>query len=160
MLHEEINCYRILGNLKIFSDLTFILIADDGYINQAEKSEIKRRPLYVCRVMHSSVWVAGTQKDKEQLCTVTIHGIVQSYEKYELLENVDGAARIAWIQWDRYPPLLGAVAVDKMLVARHVVSGDEEDVTKPRYTHYIGSLNLDENFGNIIYVNGVSGKII
>jgi len=104
--------------------------------------------------MHSSVWVAGMQKDKEKVCTVTIHGIVQSYEKYELLENIDGAARIAWVYWDKYmQPLLGAVYVDKMLVARYEVPKDKQE---PRYTHYIGTLSLNDNFGTIFFVNEVS----
>jgi len=128
------------------------LIADENYANQAE---VKRLVLYVCRAMHSGVWVAGTQKEKEKVCTVTIHGVVQSYEKYELLENVDGAARISWIQWNKYtPPPVGAVYADKtMLVARHEVP---KDLEKPRYTHYIGTLSSPENFGTIVYVNEVS----
>lgn len=112
----------------------------------------------MCRAIHSGVWVAGTQKEKEKVCTVTIHGVVQSYEKYELLENVDGAARISWIQWNKYtPPPVGAVYVDKtMLVARHEVP---KDLEKPRYTHYIGTLSSPENFGTIVYVNEVSIEI-
>lgn len=108
----------------------------------------------MCRAMHS-VWVAGTQRDKERVCTVTIHGVVQSYEKYELLENIDGAARIAWVHWDKYlQPHLGAVCVDKSwLVARHMVPKDKKE---PRYTHYIGTLSSTENFGTIIYANEVS----
>ncbi|KYM99646.1 Protein unzipped [Cyphomyrmex costatus] len=122
---------------------------DENYANQAEE---RRLVLYVCRAMHSGVWVAGTQKEKEKVCTVTIHGVVQSYEKYELLENVDGAARISWTQWNKYTPSpVGAVYADKtMLVARHEVP---KDLEKPRYTHYIGTLNSPENFGSIIYVN-------
>ncbi|XP_071639788.1 beta-pore-forming protein unzipped isoform X2 [Temnothorax longispinosus] len=124
---------------------------DENYANQAEKLEARRPALYVCRAMHSGVWVAGTQKEKEKVCTVTIHGVVQSYEKYELLENVDGAARISWVSWDRFKqPHLGAVYVDKMLVARHEVAKDRK---KSRYTHYIGTLSSVENFGTIVYVN-------
>ncbi|XP_011159117.1 protein unzipped [Solenopsis invicta] len=125
---------------------------DENYANQAEKQEARMPTLYVCRTMHSGVWVAGTQKEKEKVCMVTIHGVVQSYTKYELLENVDGAARIAWVHWDRYTqPHLGAVYVDKMmLVARHEVPKDKR---KPRYTHYIGTLSSIENFGTIVYVN-------
>ncbi|EZA62418.1 hypothetical protein DMN91_003422 [Ooceraea biroi] len=123
---------------------------DETSANQAEKPKARRR-LYVCRAIHSSIWVAGTQKDKEKVCTVTIHGVVHSYEKYELLENIDGAARIAWVYWDKYmQPLLGAVYVDtKMLVARYVPENKKES----RYTHYIGTLSLSGNFGSIIYVN-------
>ncbi|KAL0104814.1 hypothetical protein PUN28_016449 [Cardiocondyla obscurior] len=124
---------------------------DDNYANQAEKLETRRPALYVCRAMHSGVWVAGTQKEKERTCTVTIHGIVHSYEKYELLENVDGAARISWVQWNRYTqPHVGAVYVDKMLVARHEIPKEKKN---PRYTHYIGTLNSVESFGTIVYAN-------
>ncbi|EFN86325.1 protein unzipped isoform X2 [Harpegnathos saltator] len=130
---------------------------DETFANQAEKPEMKRRPLYVCRAMHSSsVWLAGTQKDKEKRCTVTLHGSVQSYDKYELLENVDGAARITWVRWTKFfQPLLGAVYVDKkMLVARYEAdNSDKRDTTKSRYTHYIGTLNSNDNFGSIIYAN-------
>lgn len=125
---------------------------DETYANQAEKPET--RPLYVCRAIHNGVWVAGMQRNKEKVCTVTMHGVVQSYEKYELLENVDGAARIAWDHWDKYlQPHLGAVYVDKMLIARHMVPKDKKE---PRYTHYIGSLNSFENFGTISYANEVN----
>lgn len=108
----------------------------------------------MCRAIHNSVWVAGTQRDKEKVCTVTIHGSVQKYEKYELLENIDGAARIAWVHWDKFmQPHVGAVYVDKMLVARHMVPKGKKE---PRYTHYIGTLTSTENFGTIIYANEVS----
>lgn len=110
--------------------------------------------------MHSSsVWVAGTQRNKEKYCTVTLHGSVQSYQKYELLENVDGAARIVWVRWTKFSqPLLGAVYVDKMLVARYKTDSDDKKNTtkKSRYTHYIGTLNSNDNFGSIIYANEVS----
>ncbi|XP_076183842.1 beta-pore-forming protein unzipped [Ptiloglossa arizonensis] len=125
---------------------------DDSY-NQAEKSE-RKKPLYVCRVLHTTVWVAGSQKGDDVRCTVTIHGSVQSYDKYELLENVDNAARVNWEHWDKYKSTpIGAVATEKMFVARHAVHSDKDaaDAT-PRYTHYIGTLNSYENLGTISYV--------
>ncbi|XP_076626660.1 beta-pore-forming protein unzipped [Colletes latitarsis] len=125
---------------------------DDSY-NQAEKSE-RKKPLYVCRVLHTTVWVAGSQKGDEKRCTVTIHGSVQSYDKYELLENVDNAARVNWEHWDKYKPTpIGAVATEKMFVARHAVHNNKEDSdASPRYTHYIGTLNSNDNLGTISYV--------
>lgn len=134
------------------------MFADEADANQAEKSEVKRRPLYVCRAVHNGVWVAGTQKERERRCTVTMHGMVESYEKYELLENVDGAARIAWVYWDRYlQSSVGAVYVDKTLIARREASGSEKSDGEgaPRYTHYIGTLSSYDNFGSITYVNEV-----
>lgn len=127
---------------------------DDSYNNQAEKTET-RRPLYVCRVYHTTVWVAGSQRGDEKRCTVTIHGNVQSYDKYELLENVDNAARVNWEPWDKYTQTpIGTVATeDDMYVARHAVH-DEKNSTESssRYTHYIGTLYADGNLGTISYV--------
>ncbi|XP_012216217.1 protein unzipped isoform X2 [Linepithema humile] len=125
---------------------------DDNNANQADKLETKSQPpIYVCRAMHSnSVWVAGMQRHKEKRCTVTMHGAVQSYEKYELLENADGAARITWVSWNKYTqPPVGAVYANKLLIARYEIPTEE----KSRYTHYIGTLSSTENFGNIVYAN-------
>lgn len=119
------------------------------------------RPLYVCRAMHSSsVWIAGMQKDKERSCIAALHGSVQQYDKYELLENLDKAARITWVRWSKFSQSsVGAVFVDKMLVARYEANSDDKrDSTKtPKYTHYIGTLNSN-NFGTISYVNEVSAS--
>lgn len=130
-------------------------VADDNNANQADKLETKSQPpIYVCRAIHSSVWVAGMLTHKEKRCTVTIHGIVKSYENYELLENVDNAARITWVSWNKYTqPPVGAVFVNKMLLARYEIPAED----KSRYTHYIGTLSSSDNFGNIIYANEVSG---
>lgn len=108
-------------------------------------------------MLHTTVWVAGTQKGDEQRCTVTIHGSVQSYDKYELLENVDNAARVNWQHWDKYKPTpIGAVATENMFIARHAAHGDKGSPgATPRYTYYIGTLNSD-NLGSISYVKDVS----
>ncbi|XP_017752376.1 PREDICTED: protein unzipped [Eufriesea mexicana] len=126
---------------------------DDSYNNQAEKSE-RKRPLYVCRALHTTVWVAGSQRGDEQRCTVTIHDNVQSYDKYELLENVDNAARVNWEYWDKYRSTpLGAVAMEKMFVARHAAENDKNKTTTGlRYTHYIGTLTTHNILGSISYV--------
>lgn len=133
---------------------------DDSH-NQAEKSK-RKKPLYVCRVLHTTVWVAGSQKGDEKRCTVTIHGGVKSYDKYELLENVDNAARVNWEQWVNYKQTpVGAVATEKMFVARHAVHNNDKDNgdDHPRYTHYIGTLN-SHDFGSISYVrdDGTEGS--
>ncbi|XP_026295137.1 unzipped isoform X2 [Apis mellifera] len=117
---------------------------DDSFNNQANKSE-KRIPLYVCRVLHTTVWVAGAQRGNEQRCTVTMHGTVQSYDKYDLLENVNNAARINWEYLDKYKPTpLGAVATEKMFVARHLAE-TPKNTSAVRYTHYIGTLATNDN---------------
>lgn len=135
---------------------------EDESHNQAEKLE-RKKPLYVCRVLHNTVWVAGSQKGDEKKCTVTIHGSVKSYDKYELLENIRSAARVNWEHWDKYKSTpIGAVATEKMYVARHGVRNNDKDNghDKPRYTHYIGTLNSHDNLGSISYVrdDGTEGS--
>ncbi|XP_066596434.1 protein unzipped isoform X2 [Prorops nasuta] len=121
------------------------------------RSEQKSKPLFVCRVLHMGVWVSGRQREGENLCTVSIHGNVHSYEKYDLLENVDTAARVSWVYWDKFQgqPAVGAVATDtSMFVARY----NQKDSLK--YTHYIGTLNTDAGLGTIVYVkdDGTEGS--
>lgn len=113
--------------------------------------------MYVCRAAHSGVWVAGAQLKGEKRCTVTFLGNVQTTQTYELLENVDNAARLSWISWDKFHQIpTGAVVTDTMYVARHVVTDDETDDDTSTSTHYIGTLNHDDKLGTIAYVKSVS----
>ncbi|XP_078044618.1 beta-pore-forming protein unzipped [Augochlora pura] len=138
----------------------FEIETEEDLHNQAKKPE--KKPLYVCRALHTTVWVAGSQKGNEKRCTVTIHGSVQSYDKYELLENVDNAGRVNWEYWDKYKPTpIGAVATEKMFVARHRVNNDKDGADgAPRYTNYIGTLISYDNLGSISYVkdDGTEGS--
>lgn len=128
-----------------------------------QDSMTKERALYVCRVYHGGIWVAGSQIEGQNRCTVTSLGNFYSYERYELLENVENSARLSWLPWDKFRKIpAGAVAADTMFVARHPVSaGDEEDDGKndgvsPSYTHYIGTLDPKDKLGTITYVKAVS----
>ncbi|XP_057327320.1 protein unzipped [Microplitis mediator] len=132
-----------------------------------QDSMTKERALYVCRVYHGGIWVAGSQIEGQNRCTVTSLGNFYSYERYELLENVENSARLSWLPWDKFRKIpAGAVAADTMFVARHPVSaGDEEDDGKndgvsPSYTHYIGTLDPKDKLGTITYVkaNGETGS--
>ncbi|XP_043275472.1 protein unzipped [Venturia canescens] len=143
----------VIGGFEIQREL-------DG--NQAESPVVKERSLYVCRAFHSGVWVAGKQIEGEKKCTVTYLGNVVSYERYDLLENVDNAARLSWVAWDKlHQTPVGAVATESMYVARHVVSETENERTNKNlgYTHYIGTYDTSEGFGRINYVkdDGVEG---
>ncbi|XP_063972449.1 protein unzipped [Diachasmimorpha longicaudata] len=115
----------------------------------------QRRAMYVCRAAESGVWVAGAQLKGEKKCTVTVLGTVKNMENYDLLENVDNAARLSWVTWNKFLPIFpGAVVTETMYVARHVVASNEteKDSSTPTYTHYIGTLNHDERLGTIAYV--------
>ncbi|XP_074113190.1 beta-pore-forming protein unzipped isoform X2 [Cotesia typhae] len=129
----------------------------------------KERAMFVCRVYHGGIWVAGSQIQGQNRCTVTLLGNFHSYERYELLENVENSARLSWIPWDKFHKIpTGAVAADTMFVARHVVSAEDDeeeeeaknDSVSPSYTHYIGTLDHKDKLGTITYVkaNGETGS--
>ncbi|XP_014205059.1 protein unzipped [Copidosoma floridanum] len=104
------------------------------------------RPIFICRAKHNDLWVAGSQKMGEKNCTVTYLGSVGSYKHYQLLENVEGAARISWNKWSKYAsPPSGAVASDKLYVARHEASQSTSQ------THYIGTLDSQDMPSSIQY---------
>ncbi|XP_011502533.1 PREDICTED: protein unzipped [Ceratosolen solmsi marchali] len=115
--------------------------------------QIKKRPIFVCRAMHNGIWVAGGQKEGDKRCTVTLTGNVRSYERYQLLENVENAARVSWNDWTKfYRPPFGSVATDKLYVARHIINQTAHNGERPFQTHYIGTLSSQDTLGTITYV--------
>ena len=116
-------------------------------------SENTKRPIFVCRALHSGIWVAGSQQEGDKRCRVTLTGSVKSYEHYQLLENVDSAARLAWANWTKLgqPPTGAVASAEKLYIARHAQSP-----AKPGQSHYIGSLNFQDSAGTITYVKEVS----
>ncbi|XP_015595023.1 protein unzipped [Cephus cinctus] len=147
----------VIGGFEVFQE--------NEHTNQAEKSEPKERVIFVCRAMHNGVWVTGRQRQDEKYCKVSYLGNAHSYERYDLLENVDSAARVSWQNWDKYHRTpVGAVAIGRMFVARHVVSDDEkkdQSTTPYRFTHYIGTFNKNEKLGTITYLreDGTEGSV-
>lgn len=104
--------------------------------------------------MHNGNWVAGGQKQGDKHCNVSLTGSVGSYERYQLLENVDKAARISWENWTKlYQTPVGAVATSKFFVARHGVNKSENGHDLVHY--YIGTLDSQDSLGSIYYVKEV-----
>lgn len=100
------------------------------------------------------MWVAGGQTKGQKHCAVSLLGNVHKHERYELLENVDNAARISWEFWDKYhTPQAGTVSTGKVFVARHIVP-DDDSRNATRHSHYVGFLN-NEGLGSINYVKDV-----
>ncbi|XP_014600422.1 PREDICTED: protein unzipped isoform X1 [Polistes canadensis] len=155
--HYDSSQQIVVGGYQILRETEEDLMApNDAPLSKPHQF---KKPLHVCRALHNSVWVSGTQLADEKRCTVSIHGNVRSYEKYDLLENVDNAARISWRHWNIYTTLpVGAVATDKMFVARYERPIGETNSNLPyTYTHYIGTMDTNDNFGTIFYVkeNGI-----
>lgn len=106
--------------------------------------------------MHNGNWVAGGQKQGDKHCNVSLTGSTGSYERYQLLDNVDKAARISWENWSKlYPIPPGAVATSKFFVARHKVDGQSEHGHDLGH-YYIGTLDSQDSLGSIYYVKEVS----
>jgi hypothetical protein len=119
--------------------------------------QLKKRPIFVCRALHNGIWVAGGQKEGKKHCTVTLTGNVRSYERYQLLENVENAARLSWNNWTKfYRPPVGSVATDKLYVARHTANQVKQEGQKSNQTHYIGTLSSQDTLGTITYVKEVN----
>ena len=102
--------------------------------------------------------MTGGLKEGEKRCLVTSLSSVKSYEKYDLLENVESAARVSWVDWDKYKVIpVGAVAPsgsESYFVARHMAKEENEDSLTQ--THYIGTLNTKDGLGKITYIKSVS----
>ncbi|XP_012287161.1 protein unzipped isoform X2 [Orussus abietinus] len=128
--------------------------AEDGtYNNQADRVESTKGVVFVCRALHTGIWVTGWNIKGEKRCVVSLLGYVKAYERFELLENVDSAARVGWVGWDKYHQVpVGAVATEKMYVARHVVPDSEGDESTSNFTHYVGTFNPTDRLGTITYV--------
>lgn len=152
-----------MKNLKLLelakvNVISFFFLADDA-TEMPEKD--RGTSIFVCRALYNGIWVAGGQKKGDKRCAVTMSGNVKHYDRYDLLENVDGAARLVWVDWDKFHVAkvgtVGTMTTDKMYVARHVaVKNETDDARSVRQTHYIGTLNAQETFGMISYVKEVS----
>lgn len=115
-----------------------------------------KRSIFVCRALHNGVWVSGGQKEGDKRCAIAVFGTAAYHENYELLLNVDQAARLVWVEWDKYKaPELGSVVPhlsSKMFVARYNSSGNANS----KFSHFVGTLNREEGLGKLSYVNDVS----
>ena len=119
-------------------------------------------PFYVCRVQHEGTWVAGGQKQGDKKCTVGFMGNIRSYDRYDLLENVDSAGRLSWTTWNKFTlPPNGMVAVreESLYVARHSIDRSDDLLTNYT-THCVGTLTMEEGFGKIVCAQDVSSFLI
>lgn len=83
---------------------------------------------------------------------MSLLGIVHTYERYDLLLNVEKAARLTWVHWDKYvQPPDGSISTTETYVARHKVMNDDT-VPPVGFTHYIGKYDPSDKLGSITYV--------
>lgn len=105
------------------------------------------RNVYICRASHSGIWIPGQLRIGRQACLISLHDNVHAYEKYEVLENTEGGARLAWVRWDKFNDVpVGAVAGDTF-VARKLVKKDGDKTLGLK--HLIGKLDDSNSFGKL-----------
>lgn len=97
-------------------------------------------------------------KDGEKRCLVTSLSIVKAYSKYDLLQNIDSAARVSWVDWNKYKEIpVGAISPsedENYFVARYMVKEGNNDSFEQM--HYIGTLNTKDGLGKITYTKKVT----
>lgn len=89
------------------------------------------------------------------MCRVSAQGEVKEYSKYEILENIEGSARLTWVRWDKFSPVVPAGAVlggKDLIIARRTF---RENGESPGLTHFLGTLDKSEGFGKISIINQV-----
>lgn len=72
--------------------------------NISAKAAIRERKIYVCRAKVNSKPIPGALIEKSPgkfICVVALVTQVHQKEKYEVLQNVDKAARLIWENWEK-----------------------------------------------------------
>lgn len=123
---------------------------DHSRINITDRSQLKEIRIHICRAVVNGIWEPGTLLNRTRLCQVSNIEKVYSTEQYEVLQNVEQAARLVWKDWDRNTEIpLKAVSADYFYVA-HTPSPNlkiySEKLALGR-THWIGK--IDPRYGLI-----------
>lgn len=121
-------------------------------------SEARKRPVAVCRASYNGMWVSGELRPERKTCVVSFLGVSNSYDRYQVLENVDNGARLAWVRWNTSTVVpAGAVSCGDG-VATYIARHNAADLVAHRFTHHIGKLDPKYGFGKISIVNKVMYK--
>lgn len=135
---------------------------EDGADEEGEAAKAKKR-VVVCRASYDGMWVSGELRPEQKSCVVSFLGAKKHYERYQVLENVDGGARVVWVSWNKFSVVpTGAVACGDgagTFVARHRVESNVADDVGDHLTHHIGKLDPKDGLGKISVVNKVSPEL-
>ncbi|XP_014283808.1 protein unzipped [Halyomorpha halys] len=115
-----------------------------------------QRNIFICRAKHIGMgkWVPGQLKTGSGGCLISQHDKVETYEKYEVLENVEGGARLSWGKWSKLSDVpVGAVSAGESYVARKKIKMDDTDTESLGVTHLIGKLTDYSGFAKLTAVN-------
>lgn len=117
------------------------------------------REVVVCRASSDGMWVSGELRPEQKSCIVAFLGARKSYERYQVLENVDGGSRLAWVPWNKFNLVpTGAVACGEG-VETFIARRKDESLTGDRFSHHIGQLDPKVGLGKISIVNKVNHRL-
>ncbi len=68
--------------------------------NITDRSQIKEKKIYVCRTRLNGNWLPGALHEGTRICIASLMVRVHQQSQYEVLQNVDQAARIVWKEWE------------------------------------------------------------
>jgi len=96
------------------------------HVSEVDEELLKDRdehPVLLCRARHNGIMLAGALIDGK--CFVSLAKEVKGYDRYDVLRNVQNAARLQWRQWDQFNgrPYGAVSAADdgKIYIARRQV---------------------------------------
>ena len=115
-------------------------------------SQLRESKIYICRAFLDGIWVPGAVFEHNKLC-VPMMSKAQEIGQYDVLINIDQAARLVWKNWDRQTEVpRGAVSAGEYFIA-HTAS---PELTVLNETVAIG---LVYRIGKIDPSEGIFGKM-
>lgn len=128
-------------------------------LNLTNRSHVKQNKIFVCRARVNGNWVPGALFEYIPICIVSLVKVSEQHH-YEVLQNVDQAARLIWKDWERsigIPDL--AISAGEYFIA-HAVNPNLEIKSKELaigMTHLMGKVDPHEGvFGKLSVVDEVS----
>lgn len=73
---------------------------DLSQVNITDASQIREERIYVCRTRVNGNWVPGAITEGTRACIVSVIDRVFAQSQYEVLRNVEQAARLVWKDWE------------------------------------------------------------
>lgn len=124
--------------------------ADNNGDDEMDYDEIEDEDVFVCRARHNGAWVPGRLGANSKACHVSLLGHVFAYDRYEVLQNEEGGARLNWVHWDRYNIVpegaVGGGDSSLYYVARRATT--VPGISK-RSHYVVGKLDTTEGMGRI-----------
>lgn len=148
---------NFIGKYLIISFISFVGITEQDLLrNSSLRSAIQERKIYVCRANVNGNRIPGALIEKspgKSTCVVSLVMKVYHQDKFEVLQNVDRAARLLWKDWEK-----------NTHVPHSTVISDEQPIahsTSPNFKVLDENLALGTSFlmGKIDMNLGLFGKM-